>query len=43
MAAKRLQKELQDIRKDPPPNCDARPIEGDLFNWEGTIKGLYII
>lgn len=40
MALRRLQRELQDIRKDPPANCSAGPIEeADFFNWEAVIFG----
>ena len=40
MASKRILKELIDIRKDPPTNCSAGPIdEADIYKWEGTIFG----
>jgi ubiquitin-conjugating enzyme E2 D/E len=36
----RIQRELADLRKDPPSNCTAGPInEHDLFKWEGMIFG----
>jgi ubiquitin-conjugating enzyme E2 D/E len=40
MASKRIMRELQDLKKDPPLNCSAGPIsESDLYKWEGVMMG----
>lgn len=39
-ATKRIVRELADLRKDPPLNCSAGPVdEADVFIWEGVLFG----
>ena len=38
-AIKRINKELEEIKKEPPSNCSAGPTQQDIFKWEATIIG----
>ena len=39
MTTTRLNKELADISRNPPPGCSAGPLNDDMYTWEGMITG----
>ena len=38
-AKKRLKKEMQNLKKNPPENCSAGPRANDLYLWDASIIG----
>ena len=38
-SSKRIMNELEEMKKDPPSNCNAGPINDNLYKWYGTIVG----
>ena len=39
MAARRIAKEISDLRKDAPDNCSAGPVGDNIYKWDAMIMG----
>jgi len=39
MSLRRINNELEELKKNPLLNCSAGPIENDLFKWQATLLG----
>ena len=35
----RLTREIEDIRKNPPSNCSAQPVDDNIYHWKAQLFG----